>query len=81
MVHFPNACLAVAKRSLRQRVEAAEPISLSLALITCPGRVDLKGDIGRYITIDTADNFEEPHWEVSRSDRRSDGQPFTRKWL
>ena len=35
-------------------------------------------DGGRYIIIDTADNFEEPHWEVSRADRRSEREPVTR---
>ena len=45
------------------------------------GRVDLKGDGSRYIVIDMADNFEEPNWEVSRDDRRSDREPVTREWL
>ena len=53
----------------------------ALWIIGANGRVDLKGDIGRYIIIDTADNFEEPHWEVSSSDRRSDREPVTREWL
>ena len=45
------------------------------------GRVDLKGDGSRYIVIDMADNFEEPNWEVSRDDRRSDREAVTREWL
>ena len=53
----------------------------ALWVIGANGRVDLKGDMGRYIIIDTADNFEEPHWEVSRSDRRSEREPVTREWL
>ncbi|MDE0004803.1 MAG: hypothetical protein OXQ29_19100, partial [Rhodospirillaceae bacterium] len=53
----------------------------ALWIIGTNGRVDLKGDGGRYIMIDTADNFEEPRWEVSRSDRRSHREPVTREWL
>ena len=53
----------------------------ALWVIGANGRVDLKGDIGRYIIIDTADNFEEPHWEVSPSDRRNEREPVTRDWL
>ena len=53
----------------------------ALWIIGCNGRVDLKGDGGRYIIIDTADNFEGPRWEVSRSDRRSEREPVTRDWL
>ena len=53
----------------------------ALWVIGANGRVDLKGHGGRYIVIDTADNFEEPHWEVSRSDRRSEREPVTREWL
>lgn len=45
------------------------------------GRVDLKGAGDRYIVIDMADNFEEPNWEVSRDDRRSDREALTREWL
>ena len=45
------------------------------------GRVDLKGDGSHYIVIDMADNFEEPNWEVSRDDRRSDREAVTREWL
>ena len=45
------------------------------------GRVDLKGDGNHYIIIDMADNFEEPNWEVSRDDRRSDREAVTREWL
>ena len=53
----------------------------ALWIIGANGRVDLKGDGGRYIIIDTADNFEEPRWEVSRADRRSHREPVTREWL
>ena len=53
----------------------------ALWIIGTNGRVGLKGDGGRYIMIDTADNFEEPRWEVSRSDRRSHREPVTREWL
>jgi len=60
---------------------AVRLIPRALWIIGTNGRVDLKGDIGRYIIIDTADNFEKPHWEVSRADRRSDREPVTRGWL
>ena len=53
----------------------------ALWIIGANGRVDLKGDGGRYIIIDTADNLEEPHWEVSHSDRRRDREAVTREWL
>ena len=60
---------------------AVRLIPRALWIIGTSSRVDLKGYIGRYIIIDTADNFEKPHWEVSRSDRRSDREPVTRGWL
>ena len=53
----------------------------ALWIIGANGRVDLKGYGDRYIVIDTADNFEEPRWEVSRADRRSHREPVTREWL
>ena len=37
---------------------AVRLIPRALWIIGTNGRVDLKGDIGRYIIIDTADNFE-----------------------
>ena len=60
---------------------AVKLIPRALWIIGTNGRVDLKGDGGRYIVIDTADNFEDPRWGVSRSDRRSDREPVTREWL
>ena len=53
----------------------------ALWIIGTNGRVDLKGDGGRYIIIDKADNFEEPRWEVCPAERRSDREPVTRDWL
>ena len=53
----------------------------ALWIIGTNGRVDLKGDAGRHIVIDMADNFQEPHWQVSRSDRRRDREAVTREWL
>ena len=53
----------------------------ALWIIGTNGRVDLKGDGGRYIIIDTADNFEEPRWEVCPAKRRSDREAVTRDWL
>lgn len=53
----------------------------ALWIIGANGRIDLKGDGGRYIIIDYADNFAEPRWEVSRADRRSHREPVTREWL
>lgn len=53
----------------------------SLWIIGNNGRIDMKGDGNRYIVIDMADNFEEPNWEVSRDDRRSDREAVTREWL
>ena len=52
----------------------------ALWIVGSNGRVDLKGDGSRYIVIDMADNFEEPNWEVSRDDRRSDREAVTREW-
>ena len=51
----------------------------ALWVIGANGRVDLKGDGGRYIIIDTADNFEEPRWEVSAADRRSEREAVSRE--
>ena len=31
--------------------------------------------------IDTADNFENPRWEIFPADRRSEREPITREWL
>ena len=53
----------------------------ALWIIGNNGRIDMKGDGNRYIVIDMADNFEEPNWEVSRDDRRSDREAVTREWL
>ena len=53
----------------------------ALWIIGNNGRVDMKGDGNRYIVIDMADNFEEPNWEVSRDDKRSDREAVTREWL
>lgn len=53
----------------------------ALWIIGANGRVDLKCDDGRYIMIDTADNFEKPRWEVSPADRRSEREAVTRDWL
>ena len=53
----------------------------ALWIIGNNGRVDLKGAGRGYIIIDTADNFEKPHWEVSPADRRSDREAVSRDWL
>ena len=53
----------------------------ALWIIGANGRLDLKGDSGRYIVIDTADNFEEPRWEVCPADRRSDREAVSHDWL
>ena len=53
----------------------------ALWIIGTNGRVDLKCDGRRYIMIDTADNFEEPRWEVCPADRRSEREPVSREWL
>ncbi len=45
------------------------------------GRIDLKHDGHYYYLMDTADNFEQPNWEVSRADRRCDREAVTRAWL
>lgn len=53
----------------------------ALWIIGTNGRVDLRGVRPGYIIIDTADNFEEPRWEVCPADRRSDREPVSRDWL
>ena len=45
------------------------------------GRVDLKRDGRYYFIMDTADNFAQPNWEVSRAERRCDREAVTREWL
>ena len=45
------------------------------------GRVDFKHDGHYYFLMDTADNFAQPNWEVSRADRRCDREAVTRAWL
>ena len=60
---------------------AVRLIPRALWIIGTNGRVDLKCDGGRYIVVDTADNFGEPRWEVSPADRRSEREPVTRDWL
>ena len=60
---------------------AVKLIPRALWIIGNNGRVDLKRGGCHYLIIDTADNFEVPHWEVCRSDRRSDREPVTREWL
>ena len=60
---------------------AVKLIPHALWIIGNNGRVDLKRGGRRYLVIDTADNFEEPHWEVSSADRRSVREPVTREWL
>ena len=45
------------------------------------GRIDLKHDGRYYYLMDTADNFEQPNWEVSRAERRCDREAVTREWL
>ena len=45
------------------------------------GRVDLKRD-GRFcFIVDTAENFAQPNWEVTRAERRCDREAVTREWL
>ena len=53
----------------------------ALWIIGTNGRVDLRGVSPGYIIIDTADNFEKPHWEVSAADRRSEREAVSREWL
>ena len=45
------------------------------------GRVDLKHDGHYYFLMDTAENFAQPNWEVSRADRRCDREAVSREWL
>ena len=45
------------------------------------GRVDLKHDGRYYFLMDTAENFAQPNWEVSRAERRCDCEAVTREWL
>ena len=45
------------------------------------GRIDFKHEGHYYYLMDTADNFEQPNWEVSRADRRRDREAVTRAWL
>ena len=66
------------------RVARLEPPALWI--IGENGRIDLKHD-GRYYyyyyyyLMDTAENFEQPNWEVSRAERRCDRETVTREWL
>ena len=45
------------------------------------GRVDLTHGGRYYFLMDTAENFAEPSWEVSRAERRCDREAVTREWL
>ena len=45
------------------------------------GRIDLKRDGRYFFIVDTAENFAEPSWEVSRAERRCDREEVTREWL
>ena len=61
------------------RVARFEPHALWI--IGENGRIDLKHDGRYYYLMDTAENFEQPNWEVSRAERRSDRETVTREWL
>lgn len=52
-----------------------------LWIIGYNGRVDLKRNGHRYLIVDTADNFEQPNWQVARGERRCDRETVTREWL
>ena len=45
------------------------------------GRVDLEHDGRYYFLMDTAENFAQPNWEVSRAERRCDREAVTGEWL
>ena len=53
----------------------------ALWIIGNNGRVDMKRDDRRYLIVDTAENFEEPDWQVARDERRCDRESVTREWL
>ena len=82
MRKFGVAAKPMPTLELRDRAgHAARLEPHALWIIGENGRVDLKRD-GRYhYIIDTAENFVQPSWEVSRAERRCDSEAVTREWL
>lgn len=53
----------------------------ALWIIGANGRIDLRRDGHRYLIVDTAENFEQPDWQVAHAERRCDRETVTREWL
>ncbi len=53
----------------------------ALWIIGNNGRVDLKRNGQRYLMVDAAENFEEPHWQAAPAKHPCDRESVTRGWL